>query len=111
MFTIRDNILPVTSTDKGTLYIVDDGGSDNESDVDPPRELSPDGVEVALFSKPEPIPTELKMVKGVQIKKNKICDSRGICLQPTCIILIYQKMMRWSFQIYYTESVTIQVCH
>ncbi|KAH1063946.1 hypothetical protein J1N35_028933 [Gossypium stocksii] len=54
----RDDVLPTTSTGEGTLYVAACGGSDDESDVDPPREPGPDGVEVTLFSKPEPIPTE-----------------------------------------------------
>ncbi|KAH1047205.1 hypothetical protein J1N35_037989 [Gossypium stocksii] len=66
----RDDVLPTTSTGEETSYVAADGGSDDKSNVDPPREPEPDGAEVALFSKPEPMPTELK---GVQMKK-KISD-------------------------------------
>ncbi|PPR94799.1 hypothetical protein GOBAR_AA25869 [Gossypium barbadense] len=43
----------------------DDSGSDDESDMNPPREPRLDGAEVALFSEPEPIPTIPKDVEGV----------------------------------------------
>ncbi|KAH1121648.1 hypothetical protein J1N35_004808 [Gossypium stocksii] len=56
--TRRDDVLPTTSTGEGTSYVVDVGVSDDESDMDLPRELSPNSAEVALFSEPEPIPTE-----------------------------------------------------
>ncbi|KAH1031463.1 hypothetical protein J1N35_043637 [Gossypium stocksii] len=39
-------------------YVAADGRSDDESDVDPPREPGPDGAEVTLFSEPESVPTE-----------------------------------------------------
>ncbi|MFQ6657499.1 hypothetical protein Gotur_027140 [Gossypium turneri] len=54
----RDDVLPTTSTGKGTSYVTDDGGFEDESDVDPPREPGPDDAEVVLFFEPEPIPTE-----------------------------------------------------
>ncbi|KAH1114007.1 hypothetical protein J1N35_007385 [Gossypium stocksii] len=54
----KDDVLLTTSTGKGTSYVAADGGSDNESDVDPPREPRPDGAEVVLFSEPEPVPAE-----------------------------------------------------
>ncbi|KAH1047914.1 hypothetical protein J1N35_038698 [Gossypium stocksii] len=54
----RDNVLPMMSTREGTSYVAVDGRSDDESDVDPPREPGPDGVEVALFSEPEPVSTK-----------------------------------------------------
>ncbi|KAK5812558.1 hypothetical protein PVK06_027993 [Gossypium arboreum] len=54
----RDDVLPMTSTGEGTSYVTDDGGLDDESDVDPPQEPGRDGTEVGLFSEPEPIPTE-----------------------------------------------------
>ncbi|KAH1064605.1 hypothetical protein J1N35_029592 [Gossypium stocksii] len=56
--TKRDDVLPMTSTGERTSYVAADGRLDDESDVDPPRELGPDGAEVALFSEPEPVPTE-----------------------------------------------------
>ncbi|KAH1031922.1 hypothetical protein J1N35_044096 [Gossypium stocksii] len=62
--TRRDDVLPTVSTSEGTSYVVDDGGLDNESDVDPPREPGLDGVEVALFSKLELVPTELEDVEA-----------------------------------------------
>ncbi|PPS08168.1 hypothetical protein GOBAR_AA12480 [Gossypium barbadense] len=62
--TRRDDVLPTTSTSEGTSFVADDGGSDDESDVDPPREPGPDGAEVALFFEPEPIPTVLEDVEG-----------------------------------------------
>ncbi|KAK5775971.1 hypothetical protein PVK06_043927 [Gossypium arboreum] len=34
----------MTSTDGGTSYVVDDGGSNDEFDMDPPRELSLDDL-------------------------------------------------------------------
>ncbi|KAH1039027.1 hypothetical protein J1N35_040770 [Gossypium stocksii] len=54
----RDDVLPTTSIGEGTSYFAADGGSDYESDMDPPREPGPDSAEVALFSKPEPVPIE-----------------------------------------------------
>ncbi|MFQ6628757.1 hypothetical protein Gotur_007922, partial [Gossypium turneri] len=54
----RDDVLPTMSTGKGTSYAANDYGLEDDSDVDPPRELGPDGAEVSLFSEPEPIPTE-----------------------------------------------------
>ncbi|KAH1063527.1 hypothetical protein J1N35_028514 [Gossypium stocksii] len=48
----------MTSTGEGTSYIAVDGRSDDESDVDLPREPGPDGAEVAFFSEPEPVPTK-----------------------------------------------------
>ncbi|KAH1129725.1 hypothetical protein J1N35_001103 [Gossypium stocksii] len=56
--TRRNDVLLMTSTGEGTSYVADYGGLDDESDMDPPRELSPDGVEVVLFSKLEPILSE-----------------------------------------------------
>ncbi|MFQ6645388.1 hypothetical protein Gotur_019642 [Gossypium turneri] len=56
----RDDVLPMTSTGEGTSYVADDSGLEDDSDVDPPQEPGPDGVEVGLFSEPEPIPTELE---------------------------------------------------
>ncbi|PPR93297.1 hypothetical protein GOBAR_AA27376 [Gossypium barbadense] len=61
---IRDDVFSMTSTGEGTSYIADDGGLDDESDVDPPREPSRNGTEVGLFSEPEPIPTEPEDVEG-----------------------------------------------
>ena len=54
----RVDVLPTTSTGEQTSYVADDGGLDDESDVDPPQEPGRDGTEVGLFSEPEPIPTE-----------------------------------------------------
>ncbi|MFQ6656559.1 hypothetical protein Gotur_026604, partial [Gossypium turneri] len=54
----RDDVFPTTSTSEGTSYVADDGGLEDDSNVDPPREPGPDGAEVALFSEPEPIPIE-----------------------------------------------------
>ncbi|MFQ6629162.1 hypothetical protein Gotur_008273 [Gossypium turneri] len=54
----------MTSTRKGTSYVTDDSGLEDDSDVNPPRESGPDGAEVGLLSKPEPIPTEPKDVEG-----------------------------------------------
>ncbi|MFQ6636792.1 hypothetical protein Gotur_012907 [Gossypium turneri] len=54
----KDDVLPTTSTGEGTLYVVNNGGLEDDSDVDPPRELGPDSAEVGLFSELEPIPTE-----------------------------------------------------
>ncbi|MFQ6622712.1 hypothetical protein Gotur_002114, partial [Gossypium turneri] len=54
----RDDVLTTTSTGKGTSYAADDGGLEDDSDVDLPRESGLDGAEVGLFSEPKPIPTE-----------------------------------------------------
>ncbi|KAK5770880.1 hypothetical protein PVK06_047037 [Gossypium arboreum] len=54
----KDDVLPMMSTGEGTSYVADDGGLDDESDVDPPREPGRDGTEVGFFSGSEPIPTE-----------------------------------------------------
>ncbi|KAH1056844.1 hypothetical protein J1N35_034909 [Gossypium stocksii] len=59
-----DDVLPTTSTSERTSYVTDDGGLNDESDVDPPQEPGPDGVEVVLFFEPELVPTELKDVEG-----------------------------------------------
>ncbi len=64
MSMISDNVLPTTSTGEGTLYVADDGGLEDDFDVDPPREPGPNGAEVALFSEPKPIPTEPEDVEG-----------------------------------------------
>ncbi|XP_012468726.1 uncharacterized protein LOC105786794 [Gossypium raimondii] len=58
MYTIRDDALLTTSISEGTLYVIDVGGSDDEPDVDPPREASPDDTEVVLFFEPESVPTK-----------------------------------------------------
>ncbi|KAK5802827.1 hypothetical protein PVK06_030452 [Gossypium arboreum] len=60
----RDDVLPTTSTGKGTSFVADDGGLDNESNVDPLREPDPDDAEVGLFFEPEPIPTIPEDVEG-----------------------------------------------
>ncbi|XP_017620656.1 uncharacterized protein LOC108464887 [Gossypium arboreum] len=60
----KDNILPTTSIGEWTSFLADDGGSDDESDTDPPREPGPDGVKVGLFFESEPVPTILKDVEG-----------------------------------------------
>ncbi|XP_052887976.1 uncharacterized protein LOC108468284 [Gossypium arboreum] len=60
----RDYLLPTTSTGEGTSFVTNDGGSDDESDVDPPREPGPDGAEVVLFSELEPTPTIPEDVEG-----------------------------------------------
>ncbi|KAH1098400.1 hypothetical protein J1N35_015321 [Gossypium stocksii] len=73
--TRRDDVLLTTSTGEGTSYVTNDGRLDDESDVDPPREPSLDGVEVVLFFEPEPASSEPKELKGVQMMKKKICDS------------------------------------
>ncbi|KAH1032644.1 hypothetical protein J1N35_044818 [Gossypium stocksii] len=62
--TRRDDVLPMTSTSEGISYVADDGGSDDESDVDPPREPSHDGAEVVLFFEPKPVLTEPEDVEG-----------------------------------------------
>ncbi|PPS19891.1 hypothetical protein GOBAR_AA00678 [Gossypium barbadense] len=59
----RDDVLLTTSTGEGASFVTDDDGLDDESDVDPPREPGPDGAEVGLFSKPEPVPTILEDVE------------------------------------------------
>ncbi|MFQ6648358.1 hypothetical protein Gotur_021002 [Gossypium turneri] len=64
MLRRRDDVLPTTSTGEGTSYVAGDGGLEDDSDVDPPQEPGLDGAEVALFSEPEPIPTELEDVEG-----------------------------------------------
>ncbi|KAK5826293.1 hypothetical protein PVK06_021210 [Gossypium arboreum] len=53
----RDYVLPTTSTGEGTSFVADDGGSDDESNMDPPRESDPDGAEFGLFSEPKPVLT------------------------------------------------------
>ncbi|MFQ6632704.1 hypothetical protein Gotur_011391, partial [Gossypium turneri] len=60
----RDDVLPTTSIGEGTSYVTDDGGLEDDFEMDPPREPGPDGAEVALFSEPEPIPTEPEDVEG-----------------------------------------------
>ncbi|XP_016707059.1 uncharacterized protein [Gossypium hirsutum] len=62
--TRRDYLLPTTSTGEGTSFVTDDGGSDDESDVDPPRVPGPNGAEVTLFSEPKPTPTIPEDVEG-----------------------------------------------
>ncbi|MFQ6665454.1 hypothetical protein Gotur_032182, partial [Gossypium turneri] len=56
----RDDVLSTTSIGEGTSYATDDGGLEDDSNVDPPREPEPepDGAETGLFFEPEPIPTE-----------------------------------------------------
>ncbi|KAH1038221.1 hypothetical protein J1N35_039964 [Gossypium stocksii] len=61
--TRKDDVLPTTSTGEGTSYVADNGRSDDESYVDPPREPGLDGAEVELFSKLELIPTIPKDVE------------------------------------------------
>ncbi|KAH1031623.1 hypothetical protein J1N35_043797 [Gossypium stocksii] len=58
IFTRRDDVLLTTSTSEGTSYVANDGGLDEESDVDPPQKPGLDGAEVALFSKLELVLTE-----------------------------------------------------
>ncbi|PPR90184.1 hypothetical protein GOBAR_AA30504 [Gossypium barbadense] len=45
------------------------------------------------------------------MKKKKNHDSGCTRLQPTCIMSIYWQLMYWSFEIYYTECMTVQVCY
>ncbi|MFQ6671496.1 hypothetical protein Gotur_036027 [Gossypium turneri] len=54
----RDDVLSTMSTGEGTSYVADDARLEDDSDVDPPREPGPDGVEVGLFSESGPILTE-----------------------------------------------------
>ncbi|KAH1115064.1 hypothetical protein J1N35_008442 [Gossypium stocksii] len=67
----RNDILLTTSTGEGTSYVADDGGLDDESDVDPPRERDLDGVEVALFFEPEPVLSEPEDVEGGSNEEEK----------------------------------------
>ncbi|PPS20356.1 hypothetical protein GOBAR_AA00245 [Gossypium barbadense] len=60
----RDDVLLMTSTSEGTSFVADDGGSNDESDVDSPREPGPDGTKVRLLSEPEPVPTIPEDVEG-----------------------------------------------
>ncbi|KAK5776716.1 hypothetical protein PVK06_044678 [Gossypium arboreum] len=60
----RDDVLPTMSTGEGTFYVAHGDGLDDESDADPPRKASLDGVEVALFSKLELVPTIPEDVEG-----------------------------------------------
>ncbi|KAK5775595.1 hypothetical protein PVK06_043501 [Gossypium arboreum] len=60
----KDDVLLTKSTGEGTSFVADDSGSDDESDVDPPREPDLDGTEVGLFSEPELIPTIPEDVEG-----------------------------------------------
>ncbi|KAK5785760.1 hypothetical protein PVK06_040377 [Gossypium arboreum] len=62
--TMRDDVLPTTSTGEGTSYVTHDDRSDDESDADPPREAGPDGAEIALFSELETVPTIPEDVEG-----------------------------------------------
>ncbi|KAK5785467.1 hypothetical protein PVK06_040057 [Gossypium arboreum] len=52
------------STSDGTSYVVDDGGLDDEFDVDPSQEPGPDGAEVVLFFEPKPVLSEPEDVEG-----------------------------------------------
>ncbi|KAH1082226.1 hypothetical protein J1N35_021987 [Gossypium stocksii] len=63
MSTRRNDILPTMSTREGTSYLADDGGLDDESDMDPPREPSLGSAEVILFSEPKHVPSELEEVE------------------------------------------------
>ncbi|KAH1091910.1 hypothetical protein J1N35_019167 [Gossypium stocksii] len=69
--TRMDDVLPTTSTDEGTSYIVDDGGLDDEFNVDPSREPDLDGAKVALFSELEHVPTEPEDVEGGSDEEKK----------------------------------------
>ncbi|KAK5785541.1 hypothetical protein PVK06_040136 [Gossypium arboreum] len=62
--TRRDDVFFSTSTEERTLYVSDDGGLDDEFDVDPPREPDLDSAKVALFSESELVQTEPKDVEG-----------------------------------------------
>ncbi|KAK5812840.1 hypothetical protein PVK06_028282 [Gossypium arboreum] len=61
--------------------IKDDCRLGNKSDVDPPRKSSPDGVEVALFSEPEHVPTKPKDGEGGLDKEEE--DSRFMTYLPS----------------------------
>ncbi|KAK5811419.1 hypothetical protein PVK06_026750 [Gossypium arboreum] len=81
--TRRDDLLPTTSTSKGTSYVANDGRLDDESDMDPPRKPSPDGAKVVLFSKPEHVPTEPEDVEGGSNEEEEEEDPRfRACLPP-----------------------------
>lgn len=73
-YTISDNVLPTTSTDKVTSNPRDDGWVENkegiESDVDLIRELNFDGSKIALFSELESVPTK---------PEDEGSDSKGPC--------------------------------
>ncbi|MFQ6649526.1 hypothetical protein Gotur_023297 [Gossypium turneri] len=92
----RDDVLLTTSIGDEISYVTDDGGLEDDSDMDPPRELGPDGAKVVLFSEPEPILTEPENVEGVSDKEDDY-DSGHTHLQPTCIMSICLQMMPWSF--------------
>lgn len=67
-YTIRDYVLPTTSTSEETSNTADVGGFDNEngneSHADPVREPDADGLEIALFFELELVPTEPKDDEG-----------------------------------------------
>ncbi|KAK5824392.1 hypothetical protein PVK06_019164 [Gossypium arboreum] len=67
----RDDVLSMTSTGKGTSYIANNGGLDNEFDVDPPQEPSPGGAEVALFSKLKPVSFEPKDIERGSVEEKE----------------------------------------
>ncbi|KAH1097540.1 hypothetical protein J1N35_014461 [Gossypium stocksii] len=62
-FTRKDDVLLTTYTSEGTSYAVNDGGLDNESNVDPSRSPTPMVQKLHFFSKPEPVPTEVEDVE------------------------------------------------
>ncbi|KAH1090769.1 hypothetical protein J1N35_018026 [Gossypium stocksii] len=84
--TRRDGIRSTTSTSDGTSYVTDDGELDDESDVDPPREPGPMVQKLYYFLNQNLFQPNLKMLKGVQMKKKKIYDSGRTRFQPTCIM-------------------------
>ncbi|PPR81737.1 hypothetical protein GOBAR_AA38973 [Gossypium barbadense] len=107
--TRRDYLLPTTSISKGTSFVTDDGGSDDESDVDPPREPEPNGAEVALFFEPEPTPTVPEDVEGGSDEEEE--DPRFRAYSPPAHMHNVELSQddALEFQMYHTEGVTVQV--
>ncbi|KAK5777035.1 hypothetical protein PVK06_045000 [Gossypium arboreum] len=81
----RDDVLPTTSTGEGTSYVAHDDRSDDESDADPPREVGPDGAEIALFSEPETVPTIPEDVEG-GVVDGSVLDSSLVQLLAAVVV-------------------------
>ncbi|PPS01786.1 hypothetical protein GOBAR_AA18880 [Gossypium barbadense] len=59
---------------RGTSFVANDDGSDDESDVDPPRKPGPDGAKVALFFEPKPVPPISENVEGGSDEEEEFPD-------------------------------------
>ncbi|KAK5820570.1 hypothetical protein PVK06_025617 [Gossypium arboreum] len=82
-YTRRYDVFPMTSTGEGTSNTIDVSGfkneDDNESDMDLVWEPGADSSEITLFSKLEPVPTELEDSEGGEYEEEEDPRFMNLC--------------------------------